>query len=109
MPCRWLLKRAKRYHHILCNFSDATMIGEAVNRIKFIGDATAPPLLPHLLATCAPAAMLALTVDHDQGKLVQAIDLKLLCHTGNPYSHTTYIIGSLCTYSMRQMKALPVD
>ena len=64
LPCRWLQKRMTRYSHINCDFCDATMLEDVGN-----GSAgcVVPPLLPFLLAACAPSAKLKLFVAPDQG------------------------------------------
>ena len=68
MPCRWLQKKIKRYIQITSDFCDATML----ERTEDIGKGTAScitaPLLPSLLAACAPSAELKLYVAPGQGK-----------------------------------------
>ena len=66
MPCRWIQKRVKRYSHINCDFDDATMREQAI----CIGMWTAikPPLLPSLLAACAPSAELSLHAGSLEGR-----------------------------------------
>ncbi|CAL5219110.1 g884 [Coccomyxa viridis] len=60
---RWLQKRILRYKHIKSHFSD-----EVLKCIEGPDGRTAPPLLPSLLATCAPAAELFLNVGPDEGE-----------------------------------------
>ena len=73
MSCRWLLKRIMRYNFIECAFygavtewSDRISKGTATNAL--------PPLLPSLLAACAPSTKLSLTVRYHEGKSARAND-----------------------------------
>ncbi len=55
MSCRWFKKRVKRYSHISCE--DYYEIGECI----------AWPLLPFLLAACAPSAEFKLSLAPGEG------------------------------------------
>ena len=72
MPCRWLQKRAMRYHHITSDFSDANML-ETVDVGEGIAGRVVPPLLPSLLGACAPTAELKLHIAPHQGKSAPAV------------------------------------
>ncbi len=68
--CRGLQKRMFRYCGILCDFSDASMREQRVKqsyRRRTVGGVV-QPLLPSLLAACAPQAELILYVEPTQGK-----------------------------------------
>ncbi len=68
MPCRWLQKRMRRYSHIICDFCDATMLERSEDAGEGSASCAVPPLLPSLLAACAPSAELKLYVAPGQGK-----------------------------------------
>ncbi len=77
MLCRWLQKRAMRYCHIVSDFCDANML-----ETEDVGEGTpgrvVPPLLPSLLAACAPSTEFKLHVAPDQGKSAPAVSQFLL-------------------------------
>ena len=60
MPNRCLQKRIRRYSHIICRISGATILEGSKSLNKIIIE---PPLLPTLLAACAPTAQLTLHLD----------------------------------------------
>ncbi len=84
VPCRWLQKRILRYKHIKSHFSD-----EVLKCIEGPDGRTAPPLLPSLLATCAPAAELFLNVGPDEGKFALAGEL---CDCDRSATQTYYVM-----------------
>lgn len=72
--CRWLQKRAKWYGKIVSDFSAAVVLENAgINEEPANGPV--PPLLPSLLAACAPPTGLTLAVEPDQGELAMTSDL----------------------------------
>ena len=64
---RWLQKRAMRYCHITSDFSDANML-ETEDGGEGSASRVVPPLLPSLLAACAPSTEFKLHVAAEQGK-----------------------------------------
>ena len=70
MPCRWLLKRVKRYSHIACVFRDLNSGIEELD--EGISTCSIPPLLPSLVADCAPTARLSLSLGLLDGELAVA-------------------------------------
>ena len=71
MPCRWLLKRIRRYSFIQWEHYKTVTEGEDELSPRHATYAL-PPLLPSLLAACAPSTKLSLTVDDEEGKSAQA-------------------------------------
>ena len=58
-----------RYCHIRSTFSDTTLSGRTFINRKGGVSPVVFPLLPNLLAACAPSTELSLIVEADQGKL----------------------------------------
>ena len=71
-PCRWLQKRVRRYSHIVCAFRTLDSILEEIN--EGIATCIVPPLLPSLLAGCAPTAGLSLSLGLADGEPARATD-----------------------------------
>lgn len=74
MACRWLEKRVRRYSHIECDFNDKSMVGLSGTSDSAPANGVVPPLLPSLLAACAPSTELSLSVMSSEGKPAIAID-----------------------------------
>ena len=74
--CRWLQKRAEWYGNITSDLSAAVML-EIADPNQEHADRTVPPLLPSLLAACAPSAGLTLAVEPGEGELAMASDLRI--------------------------------
>ncbi len=69
MPCRWLGKRIMRYSHIICKLDqEKERDGKGEGSLMGILKCGVPPLLPSILAACAPSAELSLDVQSSQGK-----------------------------------------
>lgn len=68
--CRGLQKRMFRYSRVLCDFGDDSMRKRKVKEScrKRTAGGVMQPLLPYLLAACAPSAELVLDVQPTQGK-----------------------------------------
>ena len=73
MPCRWLKKRIMRYGYISCKLGkgkkrDRKGEGSLAGTLS----CGVPPLLPSILAACAPSTRLSLDVQSSQGKPLSA-------------------------------------
>lgn len=67
VPCRWRLKRARRYSHIICNVCHEVMLQGSDTLAKRPADRAIPYALPTLLAACDLSAELALSVTPGKG------------------------------------------
>ena len=104
MLCGWTKRRIWRYQHINSHFSDDVL--------DWTYDEG--PLLPSLLATCAPSTELALTVYLTEGKSAIAGDLKLAddrSACGAKLTPLTIIMHCVPTLipSLLEMRALQAD
>ena len=72
LPCRWLHQRIRRYSHITCNLFLARMLTLKDEPEKYTSDCVVPPVLPYLLAACAPSTELSLEVPFTLGKSAPA-------------------------------------
>ncbi len=105
VPCRWILKRIKRYSHISCEFSDA-VLERRDNPDEKSPDSVAPALLPAVLSTCKSSAVLSFSVKAHQGRasLLPAISIvrdKYItqCRMTLPSDHPSCCAGNQSTSS----------
>ena len=69
-----------RYHHITSDFCDANML-ETEDVCEGSAGRIVPPLLPSLLAACAPSAELKLHIASDQGESAWEFQLPTSTYT----------------------------
>ena len=106
VPCMWLLKRVRRYSHIVCDICDGTVVRAGDKLDTGVVTGIVPPLLPLLLEACGPTTELTVSIQPAQGK--QVVPKRKLClpiTEQRPCDNFVMLLTYL-VYVMRQMGPL---